>query len=63
VHDPVPRTGKWLQTIVQGYLNNYAVAGNLTSVGVFAVGAGLHPKCLDGLCSGYILQGAIRQLS
>jgi len=26
------------------------------------VGAGLHPTCLDGLPSGYILHGAIRTL-
>ena len=35
MHDPVPQTGKWLQTVVQGYFNYYAVPGNLTSLGVF----------------------------
>ena len=33
--DPVPHTGKWLQTVVQGYFNYYAVPGNLPSLGVF----------------------------
>ena len=35
MHDPVPQTGQWLQSIVQGYFNYYAVPGNLTSLGVF----------------------------
>ena len=35
MHDPVPQTGKWLQTVVQGYFNYYAVPGNLTSLGTF----------------------------
>jgi group II intron reverse transcriptase/maturase len=35
MHDPVPQTGKWLQSVVQGYFNYYAVPGNLTSLGVF----------------------------
>jgi RNA-directed DNA polymerase len=35
LQDPVPQTGKWLQTVVQGYFNYYAVPGNLTSLGVF----------------------------
>jgi RNA-directed DNA polymerase len=35
MHDPVPHTGKWLQTVVQVYFNYYAVPGNLTSLGVF----------------------------
>jgi len=33
--DPVPQTGPWLQSIVQGYFNYYAVPGNLKSLGVF----------------------------
>ena len=33
--DPLPQTGQWLQSIVQGYFNSYAVPGNLTSLGVF----------------------------
>jgi hypothetical protein len=32
MHDPVPQTGQWLKSVVQGY---YAVPGNLTSLGVF----------------------------
>jgi RNA-directed DNA polymerase len=35
MHDPVSQTGQWLQTVVQGYFNYYAVPGNLTSLGVF----------------------------
>jgi RNA-directed DNA polymerase len=35
LQDPVPQTGKWLQTVVQGYFNYYAVPGNLTSLGIF----------------------------
>src|SRR5262252_2398910 len=35
MHDPVPQTGKWLQSVVQGYFNYYAVPGNLVSLGVF----------------------------
>ena len=29
MHDPVPQTGAWLQSVVQGYFNYYAVPGNL----------------------------------
>ena len=35
MHDPVPQTGQWLQSNVQGYFNYYAVPGNLKSLGVF----------------------------
>jgi len=35
MHDPVPRTGRWLQSIVQGHFNYYAVPGNLKSLGMF----------------------------
>jgi RNA-directed DNA polymerase len=35
MHDPVPQTGQWLHSIVQGYFNYYAVPGNLKSLGVF----------------------------
>ena len=35
MHDPVPQTGGWVQSVVQGYFNYYAVPGNLTSLGVF----------------------------
>jgi group II intron reverse transcriptase/maturase len=34
-HDPVPQTGRWLQSVVQGHFNYYAVPGNLKSLGVF----------------------------
>jgi RNA-directed DNA polymerase len=35
MHDPVPQTGQWLKSVVQGYFNCYAVPGNLKSLGVF----------------------------
>ncbi len=35
MHDPVPQTGQWLQSVVQGYFNYYALPGNLASLGVF----------------------------
>src|SRR5437868_826495 len=35
MHDPVPQTGQWLKSVVQGFFNYYAVPGNLTSLGVF----------------------------
>ena len=35
MHNPVPQTGRWLRSVVQGYFNYYAVPGNLTSLGVF----------------------------
>ena len=31
MHDPVPQTGKWLKSVVQGHFNYYAVPGNLDS--------------------------------
>ena len=35
MHDPVPQTGQWLRSVVQGYFNYYAVPENLDSLGVF----------------------------
>ena len=35
MHDPVPQTGGWLKSVVQGHFNYYAVPGNLMSLGVF----------------------------
>src|SRR2546428_7890877 len=35
MHDPVPQTGHWLKSVVQGYFNSYAVPGNLDSLAVF----------------------------
>jgi RNA-directed DNA polymerase len=35
MHDPVPQTGKWLRSVVQGYFNYHAVPGNLVRLGVF----------------------------
>ena len=33
--DPVPQTGGWLRSVVQGYFTYYAVPGNLDSLAVF----------------------------
>src|SRR5215471_11667378 len=35
MHDPVPQTGNWLKSVVQGYFNYHAVPGNLDSLGMF----------------------------
>src|SRR6202020_1281209 len=35
MHDPVPQTGKWLRSVVQGYFNYYAVPGNMQRLNVF----------------------------
>lgn len=35
MHEPVPQTGAWLRSVVQGYFNYYAVPGNLDSLGLF----------------------------
>jgi hypothetical protein len=35
MHDPLSQTGQWLQSIVQGYFNYYAVPGNNASLSVF----------------------------
>jgi RNA-directed DNA polymerase len=35
MHDPVPQTGQWLKSIVQGHFNYYASPGNLDSLGEF----------------------------
>jgi hypothetical protein len=56
LQDPVRQTGKWLQSVVQGYFNYYAVPGNLPSLGMFrepgegalvAHSASPKPKTLD----------------
>jgi len=35
MHDPVPQTGEWLKSVVQGYFNYHAVPGNMESLNVF----------------------------
>jgi group II intron reverse transcriptase/maturase len=35
MHDPIAQTGRWLQSVVRGYFNYYAVPGNLPSLAVF----------------------------
>ncbi len=35
MHDPVEQTGKWLRSVVQGYLNDHAVPGNMQRLNVF----------------------------
>jgi hypothetical protein len=34
-HDPIEHTGKWLQSVVQGYFNYHAVPGNTRTLGRF----------------------------
>jgi group II intron reverse transcriptase/maturase len=44
-HDPVPKTGTWLNRVVQGYLTYHAVPGNLKRLGMFrgeVCGAWMH---------------------
>ena len=35
MHNPIVETGKWLQSVVRGYYQYYAVPGNKASLGVF----------------------------
>jgi group II intron reverse transcriptase/maturase len=35
MHEPVPQTGEWLKSVVQGYFNYHAVPGNMESLNVF----------------------------
>src|SRR5262249_43083759 len=35
MHDPVAQTGRWLQSVVQGYFRYYAVPGNPDSLAGF----------------------------
>jgi group II intron reverse transcriptase/maturase len=35
LHDPIPEVGKWLGSVVQGYMNYYAVPGNFRSIKAF----------------------------
>src|SRR6476661_3775888 len=35
MHEPVPETGKWLKSVVQGYFNYHAVSGNTDCLRVF----------------------------
>ena len=35
MHDPLRRTGAWLQTVVRGYFQYHAIPGNTASLGVF----------------------------
>ena len=35
MHDPVPKVGRWLGQVVQGYLNYFAVPGNATRLSRF----------------------------
>jgi len=34
-HEPIPSIGKWLKSVVQGYLNYYAVPENTKRLGIF----------------------------
>jgi len=34
-HDPIPKTGKWIQKVLQGHLNYFSVSGNDSSIWLF----------------------------
>lgn len=34
-HDPIPKTGKWIQRVLQGHLNYFSVSGNDSSIWLF----------------------------
>ena len=34
-HDPIPKQGKWLRSVIQGYFNYFGVSGNLASLNTF----------------------------
>jgi group II intron reverse transcriptase/maturase len=36
MHDPIEQTGKWLQSVIQGYFNYHAVPGNIEPLKVFS---------------------------
>ncbi len=35
LHEPIPNLGKWLRSVVQGFMNYYAVPGNFKSIQAF----------------------------
>jgi len=35
LHEPIPELGEWLRSVVRGYMNYYAVPGNLASMKAF----------------------------
>jgi RNA-directed DNA polymerase len=36
MHDPIEQTGKWLQSVIQGYFNYHAVPENMQRLKVFS---------------------------
>jgi len=34
-HDPLPKTGEWIQKVLQGHLNYFSVSGNDSSIWLF----------------------------
>ncbi len=42
LHDPIPEVGKWLGSVVQGFLNYYAVPGNFQSIKSFRTQVARH---------------------
>jgi RNA-directed DNA polymerase len=34
-HEPIPRQGKWLRGVVQGYFNYHGVSGNMAALEAF----------------------------
>ncbi len=48
MHDPVPQTGEWLKSVVQGYFNYHAIPGNIGSLSLFrdrVLGLWWHTLC------------------
>jgi len=42
LHDPIPQVGKWLGSVVQGYMNYHAVPGNFDSIKAFRTQVARH---------------------
>jgi group II intron reverse transcriptase/maturase len=41
-HDPIPELGKWLRSVVQGFMNYHAVPGNFASIKAFRTQVARH---------------------
>ena len=72
MHDPVPQTGAWLRSVVQGYFNYYAVPGNIGSLSLFRVGylgvggtryvAVANNACPGHACSSWVTAGCLARV-
>jgi RNA-directed DNA polymerase len=41
-HDPIPKQGKWLQSVVRGYFNYHGVPGNMAALEAFRTATARH---------------------